>query len=194
MITPVARLAAAIVLTATATLVTACTATPPRTPEVTETTAATPSVSAPEPSAEPTEAVAAQDPTCETIISDDVVADFESVGWTARADPFYLGAREVPEGLQCMWADFAGQAGDHVQIFGWAPITEDDAADSQADLVSQGWVREEGDEGVYVTQNPEMTIAPDENGYGMTYLFGDGWVIVADTKQGLVLIEWPRAA
>lgn len=29
----------------------------------------------------------------------------------------------------------------------------------------------------------------DGEGYGMTYLFGDGWVKVADTKQGLVLVE-----
>jgi hypothetical protein len=196
MITPFARLAAAIVLTATATLATACTAAPAAEPEVTETAAATPGATAPapEPSAEPTEAVPIEDPTCETLISDQIVADFESVGWTARADPFYLGDREIPEGLQCMWADFAGQAGDHVQIFGWAPITADDAADAQDDLVSQGWVREDGDEGVYITQDPEMTIAPDAEGYGMTYLFGDGWVIVADTKQGLILVEWPPAA
>jgi hypothetical protein len=194
MITPLARLAAALVLAATATLATACTAAPAAEPQVTETFAGTPSAPAPEPSAEATEAVVLEDPTCETIIPEAIVADFESVGWSARADPFYVGARELPEGLQCMWADFAGEAGDHVQIFGWAPIADDDAADAQDDLVSQGWVREDGDEGVYITQNPEMTIAPDEDGYGMTYLFGDGWVIVADTKQGLVLIEWPPAA
>ncbi len=70
--------------------------------------------------------------------------------------------------------------------------TDDAAEDAQANLVSQGWVREDGADGVYITESPEMTIAPDEQGYGMTYLFGDGWVIVADTKQGLVLIEWPR--
>ena len=58
---------------------------------------------------------------------------------------------------------------------------------------SQGWLRESGADGVYVTESPETTIAADENGYGMTYLFGDGWVMLADTKQGLVLIEWPRA-
>ena len=196
MITPFARLAVAIVLAATATLATACTAAPAAEPEVAETVAGTPSAPAPtpEPSAEPTTAAPTEDPTCETLISDQIVADFESVGWTARADPFYLGEHEIPEGLQCMWADFAGQAGDHVQIFGWAPISADDAADAQDDLVSQGWVREDADDGVYITQNPEMTIAPDAEGYGMTYLFGDGWVIVAETKQGLVLIEWPPGA
>ena len=28
-------------------------------------------------------------------------------------------------------------------------------------------------------------------GYGLTYLFGDGWVKYADTKQGLLLVVWP---
>ena len=46
--------------------------------------------------------------------------------------------------------------------------------------------------GVYVTESPSTVIAPDENGYGITYLFADGQVTVADTKQGLLLIEWPR--
>jgi hypothetical protein len=30
----------------------------------------------------------------------------------------------------------------------------------------------------------------DEDGYGMTYLFGDGWVTLSDTKQGLLLVTW----
>ena len=191
--TPFARTGTALILALSVALATACTAAPALEPEVTETAAGTPSAPPPEPSAEPTEQVAAgDDPTCETIISDDIVADFESVGWTARADPFYVGELEIPEGLQCVWADFEGQGGDHVQIFGWAPIADDAAEDAQANLVSQGWVRENGTDGVYITESPEMTIAPDDQGYGYTYLFGDGWVILADTKQGLVLIEWPR--
>ncbi len=193
MLTPLARLGAALVLTLSAALATACTAAPALEPEVTETTAGTPSAPAPEPSAEPTEAVASGDPTCETIIPDEIVADFESLGWKARADPFFVGELEIPEGVWCVWADFEGQAGDHVQIFGWAPIDEDVARDAQTDLISQGWVREDGPDGVYITENPEMTIATDAEGYGMTYRFGDGWVMVADTKQGLVLIEWPRS-
>ena len=195
MFTPLARVGAALVLVLSATLATACSSTPPPAPESTNGGDATPST-APEaaPSAEPTVApVTTEDPACDTIISDAIVADFASVGWTARADPFYVGELEIPEGLKCVWADFAGQAGDHVRIFGWAPIAEDAADDAQDELVAQGWVRENSAEGVYVTESPETTIAVDENGYGMTYLFGDGWVMLADTKQGLVLIEWPRA-
>jgi hypothetical protein len=77
-----------------------------------------------------------------------------------------------------------------VQIFGWAPIDEDAAIESEESLVDEGWVREDSEEGVYITENPETTITADEDGYGMTYLFGDGWVKVADTKQGLLLITW----
>ena len=50
-----------------------------------------------------------------------------------------------------------------------------------------------GGEGVYITEAKETTIAVDSEGYGMTYLFGDGWVKLADTKQGLLLIEWPAS-
>ena len=92
-----------------------------------------------------------------------------------------------------MWADFEGPAGDHLQIFGWAPIAEEQAADAQASMVAQGWIREDSTEGVYITEPKETTIAVDEEGYGMTYLFAAGWVKLADTKQGLLLIEWPKS-
>ncbi len=194
MFTSRARLGAALVLALTATLATGCAATTPPAPEVTESGAATPSAPATEPTTEPSEEpVAVEDPTCETMIPADTVADFQSIGWTARADPFYIGELEIPEGLQCLWADFEGQAGDHLQIFGWAPIEAEVANDAQEALLSQGWRREDGASGVYITESPETIIAPDAEGYGMTYLFGDGWVMVADTKQGLVLIEWPKA-
>jgi hypothetical protein len=193
MITPLARVGTALVLALTLSVATACSASPTPEPDVTETTAGTPSAPAPEPSAEPTDAAAGDEPTCETIIPEATVADFESVGWTARADPFYIGELEIPEGLTCVWADFEGPAGDHLQMFGWAPIDADAAADAQQSLADEGWVRETGSDGVYLTENPETAIAKDDQGYGMTYLFGDGWVTIADTKQGLVLIEWPHA-
>ena len=31
----------------------------------------------------------------------------------------------------------------------------------------------------------------DAEGYGITYLFGDGWVTFSDTRQGLLLIQRP---
>ena len=51
-----------------------------------------------------------------------------------------------------------------------------------------GW-KSIGDE--YITENPANVLNPDSDGYGMTYQFGDGWITLADTKQGLLLIERP---
>ena len=68
------------------------------------------------------------------------------------------------------------------------------AEKAEGDLVASGWKREEGagDE-VYITENPDWLAGRGADGYGITYLFGDGWVKVADTKQSLVLIDWPPA-
>ena len=69
----------------------------------------------------------------------------------------------LPDGIQCVWGDFS-TATDHVQIFGWAPITQAQAETAASELVAEGWTREESDEGVYVTENPETAIAVDEDG------------------------------
>ncbi|KQZ84513.1 hypothetical protein ASD56_11230 [Microbacterium sp. Root166] len=191
MFPPRHRLGAAVVLLLAATLATGCAAAAPPAAQPTESSAPTPTTAPPE--ATPTPEPAAAEPTCETLIGEDIVADFESIGWTSQAQPFYLGEAELDGGIDCRWADFGGPAGDHLQIFAWAPIAADAAADAQSDLVSQGWLREESPEGVYITEAKETTIAVDSEGYGMTYLFGDGWVKLADTKQGLLLIEWPAS-
>jgi len=150
----------------------------------------TPLATSPTPTASPTQSTApAGDPTCETIIPATTVADFDSVGWTARAETFRIGELEIPDGVQCVWGDFT-TATDHVQIYGWAPITTEDAVDAQNALVAQGWRREETPEGLIVTESADTTVATDDEGYGLTYLFGDGWVKYADTKQGLLLVTW----
>jgi hypothetical protein len=193
MIPPRHRLGAgaALVLAATV-LLTACAGPPSTAPDQTPTPLATEPAPEPSTTVEP-EPPASDEPTCETLIGESVVADFESLGWTSQAEPFYIGSFEVAEGLQCVWADFEGPAGDHGQMFGWARISDEDAASSQAELISQGWIREEGPEGIYITESPDTTISTDEEGYGMTYLFAAGWVKLADTKQGLLLIEWPKS-
>jgi hypothetical protein len=192
MLTPRHRFGAAILLALTATLATACASQAPPSSQAPPTSAPTPTTPEPEPSSTPTsDAGSPEDPTCDTLIGAAIVADFESIGWSAQAEPFYLGDLELARGVQCVWADFDGPAGDHLQLFGWAPIAAEDADSAQKSLVKQGWVREDSDEGVYVTEPKETTIAVDSDGYGMTYLFGDGWVKLADTKQGLLLIEWP---
>lgn len=184
-------LGASLVLLAALLVTTACASTPDAAPDAAATPEPTPT--SPEPTPEATETAAPEgDPQCETIIPASIVEDFESVGWTSRSETFRAGEVEIPEGIQCVWGDFT-TATDHVQIFGWAPVTPDEANEIEDQLVAQGWRSEETPEGTIVTESSETTVAVDEEGYGLTYLFGDGWVKYADTKQGLLLVVWPAS-
>jgi hypothetical protein len=183
---------AAVALVGAALLVTACAPSAQEAaPEKTATSAPI-ETAAPQPAATPTgqPATVGDDPTCETIISPTTVADFESLGWTTLSDEFRVASVDLPGGVQCIWGDFS-TASDHVQIFGWAPITAAQTDTAVSELLADGWRREDGPDGVYVTEKSETAVATDAEGYGLTYLFGDGWVTYADTKQGLVLVEWP---
>ncbi|MFY9713974.1 MAG: hypothetical protein WAK00_10910 [Microbacterium sp.] len=149
----------------------------------------------PEPIAEPTSTptpeptATATPPSCETMISPGTVDALTEAGWTAGIKEFYVGGVQLSEGLLCFWADYT-VASDHGQLFGWSEISAPDAAKAQAALLADGWQREDGPEGVYITEDARHALGADEDGYGMTYLFGDGWVKLADTKQSLILIEW----
>ncbi len=182
-------LGASLVVAATMLVATACSSPGDTATDGGETPA--PVATSPTPTPEATESAApAADPQCDTIIPATIVEDFDSVGWTVRAEPFRVGEIQIPEGVQCIWGDFT-TATDHVQIFGWAPISEEDAAEAQDQLVDMKWRVEEAPEGTIVTESAETTVATDADGYGLTYLFGDGWVKYADTKQGLLLVVWP---
>lgn len=128
-------------------------------------------------------------PTCQNMLSPELVAEFTEIGWTPKAEEFRINGEIVPEGLQCLWADFTVPS-DHGQLFGWAPIDDAAAQAAQQALQDMGWLREAGDSGTYITENPEVA-SELVDGYGMTYLFGDGWVTLADTKQNLLLISQP---
>ena len=142
---------------------------------------------------EPTERRPAADPTCETIISGSDRRRLRERRLDGRAEPFRVGEIEIPEGMQCVWGDFS-TATDHVQIFGWAPISEEMPPTRRTHLVEVGWhARRIPPTASIVTESPETTVATDDEGYGLTYLFGDGWVKYADTKQGLLLVVWPPA-
>lgn len=130
-------------------------------------------------------------PTCETLISKTTVDALTAEGWTVEKRDFTIAGDVISGGMQCFWADFS-VASDHGQLYGWAPLTEDRANTAIDRLIAEGWLREDSDRGIYVTVDPKFAFATDEDGYGMTYLFGDGWVTLSDTKQGLVLIEAPQ--
>lgn len=125
---------------------------------------------------------------CETLIPADTVAALHKQGWSAAQRDFAFGPDPVPGGIACLWAD-PTTASDHGLLYGWAPISGVDAAAREAELVSEGWIREDSARGVYITADPRTALSKDADGYGMTYLFGRGWVSVSDTKQGLILID-----
>ncbi len=126
--------------------------------------------------------------TCDTLISTDLVADLEAQGWTAKEEPFAIGEATFTDGLSCTWGDFSTATGN-VLIFAWAPVTAAESEAAQSQLEADGWIRETGETGVYYTEDPALALNIDENGYGMTYLFGEDSVALSDTKQGLLLIE-----
>ncbi|MDX2377889.1 hypothetical protein M4I32_13895 [Microbacterium sp. LRZ72] len=179
-------------LIALAAMLTACAGAPEEPPE--ETGDPTPTVSA-EPSTDATPdagpAISPADVECADLLPENLLTTFDESGWTVKEEPFRLGSAEIADGLWCAWGDFSAAASDNVQIYGWALIDADTADDAQQDLVGEGWVREQGDDGVYITENPDTTVATDDEGYGVTYQFGDGWVIVSDTKASLLVIQRP---
>lgn len=182
---PFPRLArAALPLALGAILLTACTGTPGAQPTAVAT--------APAPGAEPSPSglptatpVDPADLTCENLIAEDALAGFEAEGWTAEEGEFAINDL-VLDGISCTWAQ-SGDTTDNLVVFGWAPITADEAQEAQAQLESVGWSAEATADGVYLSEADAQN--PDAG--GMTYLFGDGWVTVSDTKQGLLLIEQP---
>lgn len=164
----------------------------PSTPDSAPSIAPTDIPSSPAPEITPSETPPVGDPACDTIIPAATAADFTSLGWTAQMESFRIGSLEITDGIQCKWGDQA-IATDRVQVFGWAPIDETDSSSAQRELLASGWRSESAAEGTYVTENPDWAIFTDADGYGITYLFGDGWVKLADTRQSLLLVEWPPA-
>lgn len=127
---------------------------------------------------------------CESMISPGTVAALSEAGWTAETKDFVIGDTTIPEeaGLLCFWGDYS-VGSDHGQLYGWAELSASAASDAQTSLLAAGWHREDGSEGVYITEDPQYAMGTDDDGYGMTYLFGDGWLKLADTRQGLILID-----
>ncbi len=162
-------------------------------PEAVQTPVASPSADASAPPAaeeSPEPEATDADPTCETIISPGTVTALEDLGWSAEQSDFVIGDGPVDGGIYCAWANWE-EPSDHGQFFAWAPLDASASSTAQNELLAEGWIREDGANGVYLTEDPDTAFQTDEDGYGMTYLFGDGWVTFADTKQSLILIGWP---
>ena len=192
---PRARAGLLVAVTVASLTLAACSTTPETV--VTEDALPSPNATSPEPTAtvEPSEdsaePVSAETPTCEGIMPASLIAEFEAEGWSVEEDVFRVAGIELADGVQCLWGDFT-IASDHVQLFGWAPITSEQSGTAQGELVASGWHSEQDARGVIVTESADTAVATDDEGYGLTYLFGDGWVKYADTKQSIALVEWPR--
>jgi len=183
---------ATVALAAAVLLLTACSSSPEPAPSSAAPTApvAQPEQPAQSPSATPTPEPEPDEVTCASLIDTETTADLEELGWTVREDPFTILDASLDTGLSCTWGDFSEPSGTLV-LFGWAPIAADAAVQAQSALLAEGWIRETGADGILITEDPGTAMAVDDDGYGMSYLFGDGWVTLSDTRQGLVLIERP---
>lgn len=131
----------------------------------------------------------AEELTCEAILRPSFVTELTDLGWSARQDPFRVGEHELKGGVQCVWGDYE-HGTDIAQMYGWAPVSAEQSTELQTYLEDNGWLKEEEGDYVYLTENPEIVSYIPEGEYGMTYQFADGWVAMADTKQGLDLITW----
>lgn len=140
---------------------------------------------APQPSDTPE---AAEELTCATLISKTTTEALTAQGWTTQEKDFWISDIELTDGLLCMWADFS-TASDHGQTYGFSPLDEATSEKAQQKLEGEGWIRSADASSVFYTEDPEHAIATDEDGFGLTYEFGEGWVKFADTKQGLILIN-----
>lgn len=190
---PLARIAAAASIASLAVLLAACAGETPSTPPSQSAAPVdnpvTKPSTVPDNEVQPDELVA----TCENVISPSTLEQFTNANWTARSHDFMIGETTLTDGIYCVWGDYEGPASDNVAIFGWSPITKTEATTAQNELIAAGWIREASDGGVFITEDPNYAISQDENGYGMTYLFGDGWVTVSDSKQNLQLVGAPHA-
>ena len=126
--------------------------------------------------------------TCANLISQATAEALTAQGWTTQEKEFQIGDIALTDGLLCMWADFS-TASDHGQMYGWSEIDESTSTKAQQSLSDAGWLRSTDSTSVYFTEDPNFAISTDEDGFGLTYQFGEGWVKFADTKQGLLLID-----
>lgn len=127
------------------------------------------------------------DMTCDSIMRPSFVEQLKDLGWVAQPAQFRIGEHVFDGGIQCVWGDESGL--DSGQMYGWAPITDDDAAEMQTYLEDNGWVHSEDGEYVYLSEDPTLGYAASEDEV-ITYQFAPGWVALADTKSGLALVTW----
>ena len=135
-----------------------------------------------EPTSAPTASATTEPVTCETLIDSDTLAQLQAQGWTYEESTFTAGGVTVTDGIQCEWGDLESESTASLMLFGWAPLTAVEATQMQDGLVAEGWTLTETASGADISDS-----------FGMTYRFGDGWVLVSDVADQLLLIQRPGA-
>ena len=130
-------------------------------------------------------------PTCEQLAEPALLDWLHDGGYTPTASTFVIGDLSLEPGVRCLWA-IPDVGTDSIVLHAWGEISDQDAPTAIASLADKGWVTERGDIGTYVT-DPGGGPQQDAEGYVTTYLFGDGWVTLADVKAGLAEIVRPNA-
>lgn len=180
------RRAAATSLVAIALLLAGCSSTEPG-PSGSTTQ---PSVAPASPSANPSTSTTPAALTCDTLVDANVRASLITNHWQITEEPFRIGDEALKTGFLCAWSP-ADPGSTSLQLYGYSPLSASEATAAEQKLTDAGWKREDAPDGIYITENPDTTVVTDSDGYGMTYLFGSGWVIVSDTKQGLLVMNPP---
>lgn len=150
---------------------------------------------APSPTPTPTPTSTPLALTCESIVTADTVSGLSSEGYTGLKwgdGPWTIGDQPFADGLACIWSQDHSVGTDNFLWFGWSPADDASRSAAIASLTADGsFVAEETAEGTYVTIDQAQAVTVDENGYGTTYLFSDGWVIGAFTRAGLQAVQVP---
>lgn len=126
---------------------------------------------------------------CDTLIPQSLVDQYTEMGWSSQKSEIYAADAPLAGSIMCTWGDYAKASSDAVQMYGWGIIDDATATAMQQALVDQGWDKETDGARVYITTDRSTDI--DDDGYGNTYVFYNGTVTYADTKQALLLVN-PR--
>ena len=128
--------------------------------------------------------------TCTNLLDASTVAEYEANDWVGRGDAFTQNIIDAPDqeirgflengGIACAWGRPTQDEG--VSMFGYGPITPEQADVQRQKFIERGLVRT-------AYQGGETWTAIDGNHYG-TWVFGDGyWAMGSESQLGNVIDE-----
>ena len=130
-------------------------------------------------------------PTCENIVSADVLAEMQGFGWIPTLEPWVLPG-DVEAGILCTWDLTSPPApADSASRYGWAALTPGEEAQVIAALGEDAaLIREEVDGDLrFVSPDGPNT---DAEGFGYTFIFSGGNVRYSITKADALTVIDPQ--